>query len=241
MFDWLFRLHITPQITPLVSNGLGADTQTDTHMPHTHTDVRIKVISRNQARAGLRPARAWFKNLSCCLRLFADDCLLYHVITSEEDCAKLQHDLNTIYKWSCTWQMKFNLSKCVTLKCYRSSSPIEIDYFINDHKLENVKHHPYLGITLDQTMSFIPHLNNITSKATRVLNFIKQNLSKCSQYTKSNTYFSLVRPSLEYASSIWDPYYNTHISTIEKIQRRAVRWTLNNYNRYSSVTSYHVT
>ena len=48
------------------------------------------------------------KNLSCCLRLFADDCLLYHVITSEEDCAKLQHDLNTIYKWSCTWQMKFS-------------------------------------------------------------------------------------------------------------------------------------
>ena len=37
------------------------------------------------------------KNLSCCLRLFADDCLLYHVITSEEDCAKLQHDLNTSY------------------------------------------------------------------------------------------------------------------------------------------------
>ena len=28
------------------------------------------------------------KNLSCCLRLFADDCLLYHVITSKEDCAK---------------------------------------------------------------------------------------------------------------------------------------------------------
>ena len=84
-------------------------------------------------------------------------------------------------------------------------------------------------------MSFIPHLNNITSKATRVLNnFIKRSLSKCSQ---SNAYFSLVRPSLDYASSIWDPYYNTHISTIEKIQRRAVHWTLNNYNRYSSVTT----
>ena len=92
-----------------------------------------------------------------------------------------------------------------------------------------------MGITLDQTMSFIPHLNNITSKATRVLNFIKRNLPKCSQYTKSNAYFSLVRPSLEYDSSIWDPYYNTHISTIEKIQRRAVCWTLNNYNRHSSV------
>ena len=55
MFDWLFRLHITP----LVFNSLGGG-HTDTHI-HTHTDVRIKVISKNQARAGL--CCAWFKNL----------------------------------------------------------------------------------------------------------------------------------------------------------------------------------
>ena len=35
-----------------------------------------------------------------------------------------------------------------------------INYFINDHKLENVKEHSYLGITIDQSMSFIPHINN---------------------------------------------------------------------------------
>ena len=34
----------------------GADTHT-----HTHTHIRTEVILRNQARAGLRPARAWFK------------------------------------------------------------------------------------------------------------------------------------------------------------------------------------
>ena len=128
------------------------------------------------------------ENLSCSLRLFADDCLLYQVISSEEDCIKLQHDLDSIYKWSNTWQMRFNLDKCVTLKCYKSLSPILTNYFINDHKLENVKQHPYLGITLDQSMSFIPHINNITCKATKVLNFIKRNLHKCSQYAKSNAY-----------------------------------------------------
>ena len=137
------------------------------------------------------------ENLSCCPRLFADDYLLYQVISSEEDCTKLQHDLDSIYKWSNMWQMRFNLSKCVTLKCYRSLSPILTDYFINDHKLENVKEHTYLGVTIDQSMSFIPHINNITCKATKVLNFIKRNLYKCSQYTKSNAYLSLVRPSLE--------------------------------------------
>ena len=35
----------------------GADTHTD-----THTYIRTEVILRNQARAGLRAARAWFKN-----------------------------------------------------------------------------------------------------------------------------------------------------------------------------------
>ena len=44
----------------------GADTHTHIHT-HTHTHTRIltsrtKAISRNQARTGRRPARAWFKN-----------------------------------------------------------------------------------------------------------------------------------------------------------------------------------
>ena len=86
-------------------------------------------------------------------------------------------------------------------------------------------------------MSFISHINNITSKATRTLNFVKQNLCNCSQQTKSRAYTSLVRPTLEYASSMWDPYHNNHIASIEKIQRRALRWIFDDYNYNHSVTT----
>ena len=51
---------------PLVINSLGGG-QTHTN---THTDVRTETISRNQRRAGHRPAHAWFKNcqfLACLL------------------------------------------------------------------------------------------------------------------------------------------------------------------------------
>ena len=78
-----------------------------------------------------------------------------------------------------------------------------------------MKEHSNLGVTsyiaIDQSVSFIPHINNATYKATKVLNFIKCNLYKCSQYTKSNEYLSLVQSSLEYASlsiAILDPYYS---------------------------------
>ena len=34
-------------------------------------------------------------------------------------------------------------------------------------------------------------------------------------------YFSLVRPHLEFASSVWNPYRQGDISILEKVQRRA--------------------
>ena len=69
--------------------------------------------------------------------------------------------------------------------------------------------------------------------ASKVLNFIKHNLSNCSSATKASAYLSLVRPIIEYASCVWDPH---EIVNIQKVQRRASRWVLSEYKRHSSVT-----
>ena len=84
--------------------------------------------------------------------------------------------------------MRFNLSKCTCMchpKMLYMSLHVSHTYcmailLMHDHacKLENVKEHSYLGITIDQSMLFI---NNVTCKATKVLNFIECNLYKCSQ------------------------------------------------------------
>ena len=47
----------------------------------------------------------------------------------------------------------------------------------------------------------------------------------------------MVRPILEYASSVWDPHTNVNIHKLESVQRRAARFCLNDHSRYSSVTS----
>ena len=41
-------------------------------------------------------------------RLYADDVLLYSYINSQNDCANLQQNLNSLITWSHTWQMSFN-------------------------------------------------------------------------------------------------------------------------------------
>ena len=73
--------------------------------------------------------------------------------------------------------------------------------------------------------------------ATRTLNFLKHNLSTRSTDVKAAAYLSMVRPSMEYTAAVWDPHHTGDIQHLEKVQRRAARWALNDYGRYNSVTS----
>ena len=54
---------------------------------------------------------------------------------------------------------------------------------------------------------------------------------------KEQAYKSIIRPSLEYACSVWDPYLQQDIDAIERVQRRsrAARFVTNKYRNTSSV------
>ena len=106
------------------------------------------------------------ESASSTLQLFADDCLLYRVIKSEVDTSQLQCDLDHLSEWAQTWQMKFNLTKYTVIKCTRSHSIISRDYILQDHVLETTMQSTYLGITLNNTLSWSPNISNIASRAT---------------------------------------------------------------------------
>ena len=73
-------------------------------------------------------------------------------------------------------------------------------------------------------------------KTNKSLNFIHWNLSKCHQDVKISAYLTIVCPLLEYTACTRDPHQEYLIYEIEKLQRRATRWALSDYNCYSSMT-----
>ena len=87
-------------------------------------------------------------NIRSSVRLFADDCVLYRNVKSPLDCQILQDDLNSLAKWEMDWQMKFNVSKCHSMRVTRlhPSRHIDFNYTLHQQTLEQVQFAKYLGL-----------------------------------------------------------------------------------------------
>ena len=148
--------------------------------------------------------------------MFADDCVLYHIIKTPNDHHYLQNNLHTIIQWSNKWQLNLNVDKSAVLCCTRSRSPHQFDYSINGKPLQIKEQHQYLGLTMHQSLSWSNHIHNIFSKASRTLNFIRSNLSKCNKEVKESVYLTLARLCLEYATCVWDYILRTKLKKFKE-------------------------
>ena len=80
------------------------------------------------------------------------------------------------------------------------------------------------------------HINQITMKTNKSLKFIKRNIHTNYPKLKESAYKTYVRPLVEYAASVWDPWQK-NINKNEMIQHRAIRYIFNNYSFTSSVSN----
>ena len=169
------------------------------------------------------------------VRLFADDTISYLIIACDQDTNELQEDLDKLAKWETNWKMSFHPDKCNVLTISKKKNTIEKPYILHGHTLTSVKSAKYLGCTLTSDLNWGEHISNICGKANRTIGFLKRNLNIGASSVKQNAYKSLVRPILEYASSVWDPYHQTEINRLEMVQRRAARYISSSYGRGVSV------
>ena len=131
--------------------------------------------------------------------------------------------------------MQFNPSKCNIICISNEQRPPQRSYFFWGSKLKQVDSASYLGITVNSKLKWSEHIPSISSKANRSLRLIKRNLWNCPRKISEMAYTSIVWPKLEYASASWDPHYKKVISTLERVQRKAARFCLQNFNKKQQV------
>jgi hypothetical protein len=80
---------------------------------------------------------------------------------------------------------------------------------------------------MDGRMSFLPHIEAIISKWSRMLGFIKRILRKFHDlYTHKTLYTSLVRPNVEHAAYVWSPHQSVHSERLDQVQHNFIRYAV---------------
>ena len=95
--------------------------------------------------------------------------------------------------------------QCSIMQITRKRIKITASYTLEGMVLDNVEEIKYLDITITNDLKWNTHVSNICTKAIRTLGFLGRNLAAFPQAVKESTYKRLVRPVLEYGSSLWDP------------------------------------
>jgi len=104
-------------------------------------------------------------------------------------------------------------------RCHYKS---EFSYLMSGQVLNIVEQHSYLGVIIDHKLSWQPHVDYVCGKTMKLIGFLNCNLHTCSKALKELSYKQYVLPTLDYASSIWDPYHQNQINKLEMIQHRFV-------------------
>lgn len=126
-----------------------------------------------------------------------------------------------LIKWCIDNDMSLNIKKCSHVKYSRKIHPIPSVYHIGSDAIQKVDGIRDLGVLFDSKLTFIPHIETVIKKASRMLGFVSRNIVgfRCSR-TKILLYNSLVRSIVEYCSTVWRPHYATHKLRLERIQKR---------------------
>ena len=99
----------------------------------------------------------------------------------------------------------FHPDKCNVLSITRKKKPTDHAYIFHNHIVEHVTFAKYLGVTFNTEIDFGQYINTMTNKASSMLGFLRRNLNIGSIKVNTEAYQTYVRPTVEYASTDWDP------------------------------------
>ena len=172
------------------------------------------------------------------MRMPADDSrlIVYRQIHIPADHFTLASDLNKLLCWAKTWQMDFNVSKCAVLSVTTKRNISAFNYYMGSQQIPRTDNQDYLGVTINTTLSWQPHISKVQNKASKTLGLLKRTRHAAPQVTQTAYEVLVVRPTLEFVTCAWASHTKTGTQTIERVQRSSARFVTGDYRRTSCVS-----
>ena len=110
-------------------------------------------------------------HLKSTIYAYADDTFIFRELKTDNDISVLQSDLDSLNWWSKNNSLQLNPSKCQVMCITRRRDKPVASYNVNNNTLETCDSLRLLGVTVSSDLSWNCHVNNITKKCNKLLEF----------------------------------------------------------------------
>ena len=165
--------------------------------------------------------------------IFADDT---NIIFTHSNLTDFKDQINIVIEKMSNWfqinSLILNFNKTHYIQFMAKSKPEVVAHITyKDNPIDITSCTNFLGLTLDSTLSWKTHINQLSSKLNTACYIIRSLKSVISTRNLRTIYFSYVHSIIAYGIIFWGNSY--HSSNNFKLQKRAIRIIMNVDNRVS--------
>ena len=169
--------------------------------------------------------------------LFADDTNIFVSASTKSEAYMMANEvLQSVYMYMSTNQLHINLSKCAhmyfrpnmnnneRMSCARTRTiNSEFSLSVNGQKVKKVDKIRFLGVIIDEHLSWDHHIKHLEDKMLSTIVLIKRVRKVIPKSHYKTIYHSLFVSHLTYCISCWGGAYSSKLDKLFNIQKRCIR------------------
>lgn len=171
-------------------------------------------------------------NMNGTMYLYADDMA---IVYDADNITQLQTIMNSdcikLKKWMNENKLTINTDKTKYM-IFRNKIPTQILY--NGTELESVPTIKYLGVIIDDELSWKQHMIAVKNKTAPIAGICRRVANYIPHNVKRQFFFSMFHSKLTYAAITWITTYSTQLAPLQVIQNKALRNLYQHDNNYNT-------
>ena len=155
---------------------------------------------------------------------FADDTTITHSGPDLELLTKeIEQELAKVLEWLLANKLIINLTKTHSMLFTNKKVDRKITIRANNTNLEQKTECKFLGVIVDDGITWKSHINHISSKITKTLAILRLLKYTFPKHILKTLFMSLIQPYLNYCNIIWGSADKTIIEPLFILQKKAIR------------------
>lgn len=162
--------------------------------------------------------------------LYADDAVIWKRGRNIAYITKaIQKDIQVLEQWGIDWGFKFSIPKTKVMFFTRKKIPENDKVLLYNQSIEREKKFKYLGMWLDERLTWRHHIEHVETKCKKVLNLMRMITGQCwgaDRKSLKYIYTALIRSFIDYGCVIYSSACKTSLRKLERVQFKAIRIAL---------------